>query len=440
MNTSNTGVTYALGQQKMAPLQIRVVIICWILNTLDGFDLFIIAFAAPVIRTEWGVTPEQLGLLFSSGVAGMTVASFLLAPLADIYGRRNTILAFLVVITVGLFATAAAPSLNLVIAARFLTGLGIGAILASLNTLVAEYSSEERRNFALSFMHLGFTAGAILGGLVAASIIGVYGWRSIFVLAGVVSTLMLPVVFFGLPESIDFLLTKQPKKALKKANEILARIGRTALTSLPAKQTVEKRPKLSTLFSPATRRSTFALWGAFFCAFATLFFFQSWLPTILTEAGLALSQGISANIFYGIGGAVGMLLLGYHSTRIGLFRMIKWYFFGCMLAIVALSFVGTQLNLIIILATAIGFFVYGCIAGLFAIAARLYPANIRTTGVGWAIGIGRIGSTGSPVFAGLLFAAGWSSEIVYWVFAVPQILGLLLMFLIRLPETQESTA
>ena len=150
MNTSNTGVTYALGQQKMAPLQIRVVIICWILNTLDGFDLFIIAFAAPVIRTEWGVTPEQLGLLFSSGVAGMTVASFLLAPLADIYGRRNTILAFLVVITVGLFATAAAPSLNLVIAARFLTGLGIGAILASLNTLVAEYSSEERRNFALN--------------------------------------------------------------------------------------------------------------------------------------------------------------------------------------------------------------------------------------------------------------------------------------------------
>jgi benzoate transport len=440
MNTSNTAVTYALGQQKMAPLQIRVVIICWVLNTLDGFDLFVIAFAAPVIRAEWGVSPEQLGLLFSAGVAGMTVASFLLAPLADIYGRRNTILCFLVLITIGLFATAAAPSLNLVIAARFLTGLGIGAILASLNTLVAEYSSEERRNFALSFMHLGFTAGAILGGLVAASIIGVYGWRSIFVLAGVISTLMLPVVFVGLPESIDFLLTKQPQEALKKANEILARIGRTALTSLPAKQTAEQRPKLSTIFAPTTRRSTFALWGAFFCAFATLFFFQSWLPTILTEAGLALSQGISANIFYSIGGAVGMLLLGYHSTRLGLLRMIKWYFSGCMLAIVALSFVGTQLNLIIILATAIGFFVYGYIAGLFAIAASLYPANIRTTGVGWAIGIGRIGSTVSPAFAGLLFAAGWGSETVYWVYAVPQILGLLLMLSIRLPESQESAA
>lgn len=440
MSTSNTAVTYALGDQKMAPLQIRVVIICWVLNTLDGFDLFVIAFAAPVIRVEWGVSPEQLGLLFSAGVAGMTVASFLLAPLADIYGRRNTILAFLVVITIGLFATAAAPSLNLVIAARFLTGLGIGAILASLNTLVAEYSSEERRNFALSFMHLGFTAGAIIGGLVAASIIGVYGWRSIFVLAGVVSTLMLPIVFFGLPESIDFLLAKQPRDALKKANEILARIGHAALASLPAKQTAAERPKLSTIFAPATRRSTFALWGAFFCAFATLFFFQSWLPTILTEAGLALSQGISANIFYSVGGAVGMLLLGYHSTRLGLLRMIKWYFAGCMLAIVALSFVGTELSLIVILATAIGFFVYGYIAGLFAIAARLYPANIRTTGVGWAIGIGRIGSTLSPTFAGLLFAAGWSSETVYWAYAVPQVLGLLLMLSIRIPEAQEAAA
>ncbi|MFL2547093.1 MAG: MFS transporter [Candidatus Rariloculaceae bacterium] len=440
MSTANSEVTYALGDQKMAPLQIRVVIICWILNTLDGFDLFVIAFAAPVIRTEWGVSPEQLGLLFSAGVAGMTVASFLLAPLADIYGRRNTILGFLVLITIGLFATAAAPSLNLVIGARFLTGLGIGAILASLNTLVAEYSSEERRNFALSFMHLGFTAGAVIGGLVAASIIGVYGWRSIFVLAGVVSTLMLPVVYFGLPESIDFLLAKQPRDALRRANEILGRIGQATLASLPAKQTAAERPKLSTIFAPATRRSTFALWGAFFCAFATLFFFQSWLPTILTQAGLALSQGISANIFYSIGGAVGMLLLGYHSTRLGLLRMIKWYFAACMVAIVALSFVGTQLNLIIVLATAIGFFVYGYIAGLFAIAARLYPANIRTTGVGWAIGLGRIGSTASPAFAGLLFAAGWSDEAVYWVFAVPQVIGLLLMLSIRIPEAQEVAA
>jgi len=438
MTAASNAVTYALGQQKMAPLQIRIVVICWILNTLDGFDLLIIAFAAPVIRAEWGVSPEQLGLLFSAGLAGMTVASFLLAPLADIYGRRPTILVFLLVITFGLFATVAAPTFNLVIAARFITGIGIGAILASLNTLVAEYSSEERRNFALSFMHLGFTTGGIAGGLVAASIIGDFGWRSIFVVAGVVSTLMIPIVLIGLPESIDFLLTKQPRNALKKANEILARIGRPALTALPAKQTEEERPKLSTLFAPETRRSTFALWGAFFCAFGTLFFFQSWLPTILTQAGLALSQGISANIFYSIGGAVGMLLLGYHSTRLGLIKMIKWYFFGCMLAIIGLSLVGTQLNLIVILATAIGFFVYGYIAGLFAIAARLYPASIRTTGVGWAIGIGRIGSTTSPIIAGYLFAAGLSNEAVYWIFAVPQIVGLGLLLWIRLPDSQEA--
>ena len=440
MTTASNAVTYALGQQKMAPLQIRIVVICWILNTLDGFDLLIIAFAAPVIRAEWDVAPEQLGLLFSAGLAGMTVASFLLAPLADIYGRRPTILVFLVVITLGLFATVAAPTFNLVIAARFITGIGIGAILASLNTLVAEYSSEERRNFALSFMHLGFTTGGIAGGLIAASIIGDYGWRSIFVVAGVVSTLMIPVVLIGLPESIDFLLTKQPRNALARANEILARIGRPALTALPTKQTEEERPKLSTLFAPETRRSTFALWGAFFCAFGTLFFFQSWLPTILTQAGLALSQGISANIFYSVGGAVGMLLLGYHSTRLGLIKMIKWYFFGCMLAIIGLSLVGTQLNLIIIIATAIGFFVYGYIAGLFAIAARLYSASIRTTGVGWAIGIGRIGSTLSPILAGYLFAAGLTNETVYWIFAVPQVVGLGLLLWIRLPESQEIAA
>ncbi len=439
MSASNTSVTYALGEQKMAPLQIRIVIICWVLNTLDGFDLFVIAFAAPVIRAEWGVSPQELGLLFSSGVAGMTVASFLLAPLADIYGRRNTIIAFLLVIVAGLFSTAVAPSLGWLIAGRFVTGLGIGAILASLNTLVAEYSSEERRNFALSFMHLGFTAGAIIGGLVAANIIGVYGWRSIFVVAGIASTIMIPIVVFGLPESIDFLVTKQPRNALAKANDILARIGQPALDALPERVESGQKVRLAAVFAPSMRQSTFALWGAFFCAFATLFFFQSWLPSILTEAGLALSQGISANIFYSVGGAIGMLLLGYHSTKFGLFRLIRWYFFGCMLAIVALSFIGTELNLIIVLATAIGFFVYGYIAGLFAVAARLYPAHVRTTGVGWAIGIGRIGSTLSPTFAGLLFAAGWTSTGVYWVFAVPQVLALFLMLLIRLPGDSDST-
>ena len=440
MNTSNAGVTYALGQEKMAPLQIRVVIICWILNTLDGFDLFVIAFAAPVIRNEWGVSPEQLGLLFSAGVAGMTVASFLLAPLADVFGRRNTVLAFLALITVGLFLTAAAPSLGLVIGARFITGLGIGAILASLNTLVAEYSSEERRNFALSFMHLGFTAGAIIAGLIAVGIIDSYGWRSIFIVAGTASAAMIPVVYLGLPESVDFLLMKQPRDALRRANQILTRIGRPALPSLPEKRQAEQRVAFTQIFTPAIRLSTFALWGGFFCAFGTLFFFQSWLPTILTEAGLALTQGIQANIFYSVGGAVGMLLLGYFSTQLGLLRMIRWYFFGCMLAIIAISFAGNQLNLIIVLAAAIGFFVYGTIAGLFATAARVYPAHIRTTGVGWAIGIGRIGSTVSPTFAGLLLAAGLASSTVYWVYTVPQILGLILMLFIVLPKVKSSAA
>ena len=278
MSTPNAAVTYALGQQKMAPLQIRVVLICWILNTLDGFDLFIIAFVAPVVRAEWGVEPQLLGLLFSAGVLGMTVASFVLAPLADIFGRRNTILAFLVIITAGLFASAVSSSLNQLIGARFLTGLGIGAILASLNTLVAEYSSEERRNFALSFMHLGFSAGAIIGALIAGGIIAGFGWRSIFVVAGTASTLMIPVVYFGLPESIDFLMMKQPKDALKRANAILARIGRPALTQLPPKREAVQRISLSAAFAPETRLSTFALWGGFFCAFATLFF----LPKLVT--------------------------------------------------------------------------------------------------------------------------------------------------------------
>ena len=346
-------------------------------------------------------------------------------------------LAFLAVITTGLFLTAAAPSLGLLIGARFLTGLGIGAILASLNTLVAEYSSEERRNFALSFMHLGFTAGSIIAGLTAVGIIGSYGWRSIFIVAGTASAAMIPIVYLGLPESVDFLLTKQPRNALDRANRILARIGRPLLASLPEKRLAEEKITFSTVFAPATRISTFALWGGFFCAFATLFFFQNWLPTIITQSGLALSEGISVNIFYSVGGAVGMLLLGYFSTasrpaeddQVVLLRVHA----GHRCALVRRESAQPDHRA-------------GNGDRIFRL--RLHRGPLRhgrahlpcahshhRRGLGDRSRPHRL--HGQSGIRGIVVRRRLGQQRVYWLYAVPQVLGLLLMLLIVLPKVKQ---
>ena len=364
----------------------------------------------------------------------MTVASFLLAPLADVFGpAQHGAGPFLALITAGLFLTAAAPSLGLLIGARFVTGLGIGAILASLNTLVAEYSSEERRNFALSFMHLGFTAGSIIAGLIAVGIIGAYGWRSIFIVAGAASAAMIPVVYLGLPESVDFLLTKQPRNALKRANRILARIGRPRLTSLPDKPRAEEKTRFANVFAQHARLSTFALWGGFFCAFGTLFFFQNWLPTIITQAGLTLSGGHIREHFLqcrrgGRHAAAGSFLDApgaLENDQVVLLRVHARHHRAIVRRESARPDHRTG-------------------DGDRILRLRLHRGALRDSranlpcprshyrgGLG-PIGIGRIGSTVSPAFAGLLFAAGWSSSGVYWIYAVPQMLGLLLMLLIAL--------
>lgn len=302
-----TDVRSLIDNNPITSTQIAVFLSCFALNMLDGMDVLIIAFAAPVISEEWSIAPQALGVVFSAGLIGMTVGAMFLAPIADIIGRRNTIMICIVVMASGVFLTAYAQSTTQLILVRAYSGLGIGAMLATVATMAAEFAPERNKNFIVSVSISGYPVGATLAGLVAAQIIPELGWRAMFITAAVATAAMLPVVVFMLPESLNFLIDKHPRGALERLNRTLRRMNAEPLTNLPtpSKEAAE-RPGVSALLGCSRATSTLLLWLAFFMAFVTLYFLTSWIPKLAHNTGLSLDIAIYAGAVFNRGGFFGI--------------------------------------------------------------------------------------------------------------------------------------
>ena len=183
-------------------VQILVIGLCFFLNMLDGMDVLAIAFAAPMIADNWSVSPQALGIVFSAALVGMAIGAVFISPYADVIGRRNMILISLVVISIGMIATASAETVLQLVILRLISGLGIGAMLASLTSMVAEYAPERHRDLSIVFLHAGYPVGAVITGFIAAYLLPEYGWQPLFVVAGIISLVSIPLIWFLLPESL----------------------------------------------------------------------------------------------------------------------------------------------------------------------------------------------------------------------------------------------
>lgn len=415
----------AINQGKMTSMQIGVITICWFINMLDGFDVLAIAYTAPTISEEWRLAPEKLGIVLSAGLVGMSLGAMLIAPLADRFGRRNIILWCLAIIGFAMMATAMADSISLLISARIVTGLGVGGLLASLNTLVAEYSPDRRRSFAISFLQSGYPIGALAGGLIAALLIPAFGWQMVFIIGGLSTLVMVVVVIMFLPESLHYLMDRRPKNALQQANRILSRLGRSSITEMPEILEEFSQPGISEIFSPALKKSTLLLWLSFFMSMLTLYFLLLWTPQIIVNAGLPKDQGILVGATLNVGGLAGMLLLGYFAARFGLHRLIIVFFLMAAISMVAFALIDASAMVLLLLAFAIGFFTIGGMIGLYSVAADMYPTTLRNTGLGWGIGIGRLGAILGPYAAGVLMGIGWEQADYFLLLALPLVFAMI---------------
>ena len=412
--------------------QIQTVFICTLINMLDGFDVLVMSFAAASVSSEWTLSPYQLGILLSAGLFGMAIGSISLGALADRLGRKRLVNICLVIITAGMFASAYSENQEQLLAFRFVTGIGIGGMLATLTTLVSEYSNESSRGLCIGFLQSGYPLGALLGGIVSVYLIDSFGWRSLFIFGGSLSLIMLPFVFWKLPESLDFLLLRGNQADKSKIQQILTKLQIETSEFLHTTEENEKKADWISLFSSDSRANTLYLWTCYFLLMFSFYFVVSWTPKLLVDAGLTTGQGISAGVYLQAGGLVGAISLGLLGYKFKV-PILTSVFFCCGVA--AMLFYGlVELSLVylMLVAAVMGFFLIGAMIGLYTIAPSVYPANVRVSGVGLAIGIGRIGAIVAPLAGGIILNSGYSTDEIFVIFSIPLILAALAVYKIKL--------
>lgn len=424
----NTSMTYSdlqnrfknlIDNSPMSTFQIIIVAICFVLNMNDGIDVLVVSFSGSDITKEWGLSKTEMGYVFSAGLAGMMAGAFLLAPLGDKLGRRKVFLISLTFITSGMLLVFFCTSYTQLLLLRFLTGLGIGGILPTMAATASEFSNNKNRDFNVGLVQAGWPVGAIFTGFFCAYAIPEFGWRFAFLFAGGISLLMLIGVFIYMTDSLEFLTKKQPENAQQKINDLLTKMGHDGIKALPQKPTEQTAAPIKELFEPAYRNSTFKVWVAIFFGFLTLYTLMSWVPNIAKEAGLPFEMATYVGIALNAGAAIGTASMGWVAGRLGLKKTVLSFM---LLAFAVMLIYGNfTLNtaMIFVMIFFIGIFVQGGFNGMYPTISRVYPTEIRTTGVGFSIGVGRMGAILGPTLFGILSDAGLSIQMLFSLFSLP---------------------
>ncbi|EXS71519.1 MULTISPECIES: MFS transporter [Sphingobium] len=393
-----------LADRPMRLPQVVAIFICFLLNALDGFDVLAVTFAAPGIAKDWGVGPSAIGIIVSTGLVGMVIGSLTLGQLADRIGRRRQILLCLVIMTFGMLASAFATGVVMLSILRILTGLGLGAMLAAINAMSAEFANRRRRDLAVSIMAAGYPVGGIIGGWGAAQLLRTDGWEAIFLFGAGATALMIPLVLIFLPESIGWLATRGAPDALAKINVILRRLGQPQAAQLVALNL--PKASMRALFLDRYRVITIALIIVYGLHMMTFYYALGWAPSLVVDLGFDPSRASIVSVFMNMGGAIGGLTLGFLSPWLGLRRLLLLAMAGAGIAVAVFGVVPGDFLWLQIAAFVLGFLANGSVVGLYALIANVFPTTLRATGTGAVIGFGRFGAALGPFLAGQLLAAG----------------------------------
>jgi AAHS family 4-hydroxybenzoate transporter-like MFS transporter len=403
-----------IDQQPVGSFQFKLLLTCAAVLFLDGFDTTAIGYVAPSLAKEWGLTKAALGPVFSAGLFGLMIGALTLGPLADRVGRKKIIIFSTLAFGIGTLVTAFIQDVNTLLVIRFLTGLGLGGAMPNTVAMTSEFNPHRRRATMVMIMFCGFSLGAALGGLLAAALIPHFGWRSVFVVGGAAPLMLVPILALRLPESVRFLaLTGQ---ANARVAELLAAINPKGMFA-PGTQFVVHEPALAGmpvlhLFRDGRTLVTVLLWVVFFMSLLDLYFLANWLPTVLNDLGASVSTAALIGSMLQVGGVVGTFALGSVIDRFS-FRALALVYFIAVFAIGAIGQLGHSIVFVTMAIFAAGFCTVGGQIAANALAAGFYPTSVRSTGVGWALGIGRVGSIIGPLVGGALMTAKWSTGSVF---------------------------
>jgi benzoate transport len=431
--TSN-GLTGDAAVDGWGRLRVLVIGLCFMLSMLDGADLLIMSFVAPKMAEEWMISPESLGVIFSASLAGMAIGCLFVAPLADTYGRRRMILGALALVAFAMTISGFVNSVPQLLLARLFVGIGVGTIGVSMTAMAAEYGPPKSANFAVGFVQAGWPLASVITAFVAVAVIPVSGWQILLVGIGLMSAVLWVVCFFLLPESMVFLEKRQPVGALEKLNALRVRLGVAPLLAMPAAASGSAGFSVAALFKDGRGRSSILLWSAVALGYFALYFVISWIPKLSAQAGLAQADAIYAGAAYNAGSFIGTTAIGLLTVYFRINRVIAAFYTAAVAAMLVFGGVSMPLILTLIVAGLVGVTVNGGFNGFWGFAAALYPAEMRGTGVGWALGIGRIGAVLGPIVGGFLVGANLPISSIFAIFAVPLVIAGILCLMVRMPR------
>lgn len=406
-------VSEVIDQRPMGAFQIWTVVLGGLVLVLDGFDGQTINFLAPSIAESTRIPLHSFGPILSASLIGLMIAALTTGPIADHWGRKWPVILSTLSFAVFSLLSAHANTPGEFLILRFLTGLGLGGAMPNVVALASEYVPRRLLAVLISILFIGMPLGGTISGFTARAMVPVWGWRSVFLVGGVLPLAIALLLIAVLPESIQFLATRG--KDLKKVTKILARIapnlappGVNVPITTPVKE--HRGVPVKHLFTQGRAAGTILLWIPYFMNLLLIYFLSSWLPSLLRESGMSVKAGVTATAFLNFGGVFGCLIEGALLRRWGasVILTLEYVLAGAFIASIALLHV--PFSALVAMTFGTGLTIIGAQGGLNALAARFYPVSVRSTGVGWALGVGRIGSIVGPLLVGIFLGIGWNTR------------------------------
>ena len=417
-------VTDLLDGRRLGRFQLGVFAVLGACLVMDGFDVQAMGFVAPAIIRERNIASAEMGPVFGAGLLGLFLGSLALGMLADRIGRRPVLLGATLAFSLFTILTALARSMPELLAVRFLAGLGLGAVMPNATALVGEYTPRRKRIATMMIVTNGFLVGAVLGGFLAAWLVPAHGWRAVFYVGGVLPLVALVPMLLWLPESLQFLVVRG--RSPERIGTWLRRIDGSAAggdVRYVVREEGRRGLPLPQLFRDGRAAGTLALWAVNFLNVLNVYFVASWLPTVVRDAGYATSTAVLVGVAAQTGGLIGTVVLGLTLQRIRFTPVLTACFATAAVSLVLIGQPGLPLPALFAVSFLAGWGLFGGQPGLNALAATYYPTDLRSTGIGAGLGIGRFGAILGPVVAGELMLRQWSNEALFQAAAVPAALS-----------------
>ncbi|MGQ3241369.1 MAG: MFS transporter [Shinella sp.] len=432
-------VNEAIDNNPVGRFQWTVVGLCALLLVVDGYDVFVAGTVLPTLMAEWQLSKPEAGALQAWALFGMMFGALFFGPLADRIGRKKGIAISFLLFTVATLLTGFASTPTEFKIFRFIAGLGCGGLMPNAVALMNEYAPRRLRGTMVALMFSGYSVGGMVAAALGIGLIPQFGWQPMFFIAAV-PLLMLPAILWKLPESLGFLIRQGRQEQAKR---IYAKIAPSACLgvgdTLTFTETKGGVASVAELFRHQRALRTAMLWVAFFCCLLLVYLLSSWLPKVLQEAGYAERASLLSLFSLNFGGMAGAIAGGWLGDRFGLPKVVVGFFAAAAVSIALIGF-NPPAGALFVMVFIAGATTIGTQILLYASVAQLYNLSVRSTGLGWASGVGRIGAIVGPTLGGFLLAKEFPLQQNFLLFAIPAVISAVAMLVFAVSNDRRSSA